>query len=154
MVAVCRLCSPPARSRTAATAPLSTAQNTRRQVGVSSAPSAVMVSITSAAESAEVTKKTTTSSVARTEERVASGNCSRKTKSASGTLVATVSETAVVRPESCSQMAVFPKTVIHTSVKPVGTKRTPTTNSRMVRPREMRAMNIPTKGDQEIHQAQ
>ena len=30
----------------------------------------------------------------------------------------------------------------------------PVTNCRMVRPREMRAMNIPTKGVQEIHQAQ
>ena len=36
----------------------------------------------------------------------------------------------------------------------MGTSSTPTTNWRMVRPREMRAMNMPTKGDQEIHQAQ
>ena len=35
-----------------------------------------------------------------------------------------------------------------------GTSMTPVTNCRMVRPREMRAMNIPTKGVQEIHQAQ
>ncbi len=85
---------------------------------------------------------------------MASGNWSRKANSASGTLVVAVSETMVVRPDSCSQIAVLPNTVIHTSVKPVGTNSTPRTNSRIVRPREMRAMNMPTKGDQEIHQAQ
>jgi len=39
-------------------------------------------------------------------------------------------------------------------VKPDGTSSTPIRNSRTVRPREMRAMNIPTNGDQAIHQAQ
>ena len=36
----------------------------------------------------------------------------------------------------------------------VGTNITPSMNSRMVRPRLIRAMNIPTKGAQEIHQPQ
>ena len=35
-----------------------------------------------------------------------------------------------------------------------GTTSTPATNWRMVRPREIRAMNMPTKGDQAIHQPQ
>jgi len=39
-------------------------------------------------------------------------------------------------------------------VKMAGTKRTAVTNSLTVRPRDIRAMNMPTKGDQEIHQAQ
>ena len=39
-------------------------------------------------------------------------------------------------------------------VKPSGTSSTPTTNSRIVRPRDTRAMNMPTKGDQAIHQPQ
>lgn len=51
-------------------------------------------------------------------------------------------------------MAVSPNTVIQNSVKPAGTSSTPLTNSRMVRPREMRAMNRPTKGDHAIHQPQ
>ena len=38
--------------------------------------------------------------------------------------------------------------------KPVGAATTPTMNSRIVRPREMRATNMPTNGAQEIHQAQ
>ena len=53
-----------------------------------------------------------------------------------------------------SQIAVLPNSVIHNRLKPVGTNKAPRMNSRIVRPREMRAMNRPTKGDQEIHQAQ
>ncbi len=51
-------------------------------------------------------------------------------------------------------MAVFPKTVIHRRATDEGTSKTPKRNSRIVRPREMRAMNMPTKGDQAIHQPQ
>ena len=51
-------------------------------------------------------------------------------------------------------MAVLPNTVIHKKVKPVGTSSTPMANSRTVRPREIRAINMPTNGDQEIHHAQ
>ncbi|MNP79829.1 hypothetical protein D3C76_1777590 [compost metagenome] len=51
-------------------------------------------------------------------------------------------------------IAESPKMVIHNRVKPAGTNSTPQTNSRMVRPREMRAMNSPTKGDQDSHQPQ
>ena len=40
------------------------------------------------------------------------------------------------------------------SVKPAGTNSTPVTNSRMVRPRETLAMNIPTNGDHESHHPQ
>ena len=51
-------------------------------------------------------------------------------------------------------MAAPPKTDIHRNDSRVGISITPMTNSRTVRPLEMRAMNIPTNGDQEIHQAQ
>jgi hypothetical protein len=47
-----------------------------------------------------------------------------------------------------------PKIANQTSVKRVGMVRTVKTNSRMVRPREMRAMKSPTNGDHEIHHAQ
>ncbi len=36
----------------------------------------------------------------------------------------------------------------------LGTSRTPVTNCRIVRPREIRAMNIPTKGVHDSHHAQ
>ena len=42
----------------------------------------------------------------------------------------------------------------HTSDTSDGTSTTENTNSRIVRPREIRARNMPTNGDQEIHQAQ
>ena len=66
----------------------------------------------------------------------------------------TAADMAPAAPPMSSAMAVLPKTVIQTKVKPAGTSRTPRMNSRTVRPREMRAMNMPTKGDQAIHQAQ
>jgi hypothetical protein len=44
--------------------------------------------------------------------------------------------------------------VNQTKVSSAGTNSTPPMNSRIVRPREMRAMNMPTNGDQEIHQPQ
>ncbi len=56
-------------------------------------------------------------------------------------------------PRACSR-ALLPKIDIHAKVKPSGMNSTPKTNSRIVRPREMRAMNRPTKGAQAIHQAQ
>ncbi len=47
-----------------------------------------------------------------------------------------------------------PNTVNHRDPISVGASRTPKTNSRTVRPREMRAMNMPTNGAQLIHQPQ
>ncbi|MNF16507.1 hypothetical protein D3C80_2195540 [compost metagenome] len=47
-----------------------------------------------------------------------------------------------------------PKTLNHTRLTRPGTSNTPLTNWRMLRPRLIRAMNMPTKGVQEIHQAQ
>ncbi|MNE51316.1 hypothetical protein D3C80_1459390 [compost metagenome] len=51
-------------------------------------------------------------------------------------------------------MAVPPKAVIHNTDTSDGTSSTAMRNSRTVRPRLTRAMNMPTKGDQLIHQAQ
>lgn len=54
---------------------------------------------------------------------------------------------------TCS-MAVPPKAVIQSTPTSMGMISTQIRNSRTLRPRLTRAMNIPTKGDQEIHQAQ
>ena len=56
--------------------------------------------------------------------------------------------------KTASYRAVPPMIVNHRKVSAVGTSRTPVMNSRTVRPLEIRAMNTPTKGDQEIHQPQ
>jgi hypothetical protein len=47
-----------------------------------------------------------------------------------------------------------PKTVNHTRLTSDGTISTPVTNPRIERPRLMRAMNMPTNGVHETHQAQ
>ena len=50
--------------------------------------------------------------------------------------------------------ALPPMTENQTALAPLGTSSTPTTNCRTVRPREIRARNVPTNGAQEIYQAQ
>ena len=57
-------------------------------------------------------------------------------------------------PPSCRFRAVPPNTDIHRKESNDGTATTPTIISRTDRPLEMRAMNMPTNGDQEIHQPQ
>ena len=81
------------------------------------------------------------------------GSCSSTSNKATGILLATLC-TMGAAPLRSSEMAVLPNTVIHRKVNSTGTSSTPVMNSRMVRPREMRAINMPTKGDHEIHQPQ
>ncbi|MNV60922.1 hypothetical protein D3C71_1534070 [compost metagenome] len=110
--------------------------------------------MTSEPESAEVTKKTATRATARVEVMAVPGRYSRKWNRAVDRSACTASEMAPPAMPRSRPMAELPKTVIHRKVKAVGTSSTPMTNSRTVRPREMRAMNMPTNGDQAIHQAQ
>src|SRR5690606_4245501 len=154
MVAVCSAPRPPATSSAAATMPSTTAQNTRCHTGESSWPPLVSMSTTSEPESDEVTKKVITSKVATSDITADSGRCSKNWNSATAVSAATASASAEMPCIMTMWMAVSPNTVIQMKVKPTGTNSTPTTNSRMVRPRETRAMNMPTNGDQAIHQAQ
>ena len=55
---------------------------------------------------------------------------------------------------SSMSMAARPKMENHTRSNAVGKSSVPPMNSRTVRPREMRAKNMPTKGDQQMVQAQ
>lgn len=57
-------------------------------------------------------------------------------------------------PVACVRSAVPPMIANQTALAPLGTSRTPVRNCRTVRPREIRAMNVPTNGAQEIHHAQ
>ncbi len=57
-------------------------------------------------------------------------------------------------PVSSSRMPVPPSTQNQTAEAPEGMSRTARRNSRMLRPLEMRAMKVPTKGAQESHHAQ
>src|SRR5699024_3880176 len=65
-----------------------------------------------------------------------------------------VSLSSVIPSFAIRSMAELPNIVIQKKVKPVGINRTPPTKLRIVRPREIFAINIPTKGDQAIHQPQ
>ena len=55
---------------------------------------------------------------------------------------------------SFNHTAVLPKTVNHKIPNKLGIINTPKINSRIVRPLEIRAINNPTNGAQEHHQAQ
>ena len=73
---VCSAFRPPASSKTLASTPCITAQNTFCKGGVLMAPPEANESTTNAAESEEVTKKVTIKHTASNEVMVVSGNCS------------------------------------------------------------------------------
>ena len=109
-----------------------------------------MLPITVEAESAEVMKKVASSSIAMMDTPAPNGySCSRL----NSILVASPSPQMDL-PVSSRWMAVPPKMENHRIVTEVGTSRITMMNSRTVRPREIRARNIPTNGDQETHHAQ
>jgi hypothetical protein len=83
---------------------------------------------------------------------VASGNSSRRVKSAtSGWATASA---RFAWPVSWRSIAAPPRIANQTKLTPLGTSSTPITNSRIVRPLEMRARNVPTNGAQDIHHTQ
>jgi hypothetical protein len=154
MVADCSAPSPPASSRPAATTPSIAHQNTRCPVVVSVSPPAAMESMTSEPESDEVMKKMATSRMASVEVRPLNGRYSKKWKSPVEISAAMARPTSPAAIPVSMTIAVLPNTVIQMKVKPAGMKSTAVTNSRTVRPREMRAINMPTNGAHEIHHAQ
>ena len=108
--------------------------------------------ITIEAASAPLTKNTATSTITTTEVTAAIGNCSSSVNSAtSGWATASI---RFACPLSCRLIAVPPRIANHTNVTPLGISSTPMTNSRIVRPFEMRARNVPTNGAHEIHHTQ
>src|SRR6056297_1774160 len=147
----CNDVRPPPINSAIATSPSKVHQNTRCGTGASTLPPAVMVSITSEPESEEVTKNTTTSTMPTKEVISVSGSSPSMAKSFS-------SRAASCTPSKPVPMnwliAVPPKAVIQSTETKEGTSSTATRNSRTVRPRLTRAMNMPTNGDQLIHQAQ
>src|SRR5690625_3333358 len=153
-VAVCNACSPSAKSKAIAITPMLKAQNKRCHTGVVSLPPEASISTTNAPESAEVTKNTNTISTATKLRTLAKGNCSKKANNAKEGSSRVASAMAHLSLTKTKSIAVSPKTVIHKKVKPVGKSVTPKINSRMLRPRDTRAINIPTKGDHDNHQPQ
>ena len=113
-----------------------------------------MVSITNEPESEDVTKKVTINKIAIMETKVVQGNCSSNTNNAVGISPSVAAEILPPSAPSSINRAEFPKMLSQRKVNPVGTNNTPRINSRIVRPLEILAMNMPTNGDHEIHQAQ
>lgn len=108
--------------------------------------------MTNEPESDDVTKKNTITSTARTLVIAPIGKPSSNRKS--DVLVSTAPLTSMSPLLRCRNNAESPKIVNHSEAITVGTSSTAPMNSRIVRPREIRAMNIPTNGAQLIHQPQ
>jgi len=132
---------------------ISTPQMILNRPGGFGLPRLLIMLSTSTAESPEVTKNTITSSVAATDMICPKGRTSSMANSARATSDLTVSASGICC-QICIVSALPPKTENHRKAASEGASTVPMMNSLSVRPRETRAMNSPTKGDHEIHQAQ
>ena len=158
-IAVWMAVVPPEISSPATTIARATPQNTTwgRDLGPSS-PAALIVFTIRTAESAEVTRKVSS----RTTISTAMPHASQSAMGASMNSVmakimspfAASKITPLAPPFSSRSMAVPPAQANQTKHISAGTISAPRTNSRTVRPREMRARNRPTKGAKAIHHAQ
>ena len=111
-----------------------------------------MLLITKIPESADVTKNTAITMSASTDVNTGHGKSCRNWNNIFSVLLVKADKTPLLC--TSNQIAVLPKMVIHKMLNTVGTTNTHNTNSRTVRPREILAIKRPTKGAQEIHQAQ
>ncbi len=129
----------------------STPQKMITGVSGTALPRCESMPITREPESALVMKKTDNISITTTEVTPLAGRASNiKNSMSCGDSAPPISAT----PSDCSFMAVPPEIAKARKHTMVGASSTTVTNSRSVRPRLIRAMKIPTKGVQEIHQAQ
>ncbi len=142
----CSDASPPAdSSSTIATIAFEDAPEHALGTGASTLPPAVIVSITSEPESDEVTKNTITSTMPtkrgdlRQRQSVQHREQLQRQVGVLHGAIAVAHHLLIATP---------PKTDIHTTQTSDGISSTLIRNSRTVRPRDTRAMNMPTKGDQ------
>ena len=108
------------------------------------------------AESAVVMKKTTSMMITMGAIHSAPGKWSKtlkKMSSAAG-MESIVPSEAISPSRRCNQMVVPPRMVKAATMMAEGISNTPSTNWRMVRPREILATKTPTNGDQDTHHAQ
>ncbi len=117
------------------------------------APRLVSEPMTREAESALVTKYIMIRIIATQAVTVPTGRASSIANSVASVPSFAFSAMSTT-PVSASRMPVPPSTTNHRAVAPLGMSSTARRNSRIVRPLEMRAMNVPTKGAQDSHQAQ
>jgi hypothetical protein len=108
--------------------------------------------MTTEAASAPLMKKNAIRIMATIDTRVVNGSCSSAVKSESSGVDVVPIKSAC--PLVWRSIPVAPTIANQTKPSPVGIATTPRMNSRIVRPLEMRATKVPTKGAQEIHHAQ
>src|SRR5699024_4177082 len=119
----------------------------------SKSPLDVIIPSTYAAESADVTKKIKIKNIPRILVISVSGNDSNVANKASSTSAVT-SSASPPAPNNSTCKAVPPNVTNQRTASTEGTKSTPVINSRIVLPREIRAINNPMKGAHEICHAQ
>ena len=147
---------PPARSNTAITN-----VNADPQVMIwtlpfcEASPPAAIVLMIRTAESADVTRKVSNRTTMMTDIAVASAGDSMMfiISNSCDEIPASIIWPPAI-PRSSKSMVVPPTKVNHTKHMVAGTIMAPSTYSRMLLPREMRAKNSPTKGAKAIHHAQ
>src|SRR5690625_3739894 len=105
-------------------------------------------------ESTELIKNLLINKITKNTIIVPNGTCSNTANNAASSPIALTLSMMFASWKNSRLIAVPPNTENHKAPKIVGTNITPKTNSRIVRPRETRAINVTTKGDQAIHQAQ
>src|SRR5690606_994746 len=152
-VILCRAVKPPAfdsnGAHTASRIPQPTVCHFR---GIPASFVAILV-MTNIPESAEVTKKTMMIAMVKKLTILVRGRYSKKRNiKASGSVANLLNAPSATFPSN--QIALFPKTAIQIKLNIVGMIKTAATNSRIVRPLEILAINSPTYGDHEIHHAQ
>ena len=150
----CRPCSavsPPSSSITTAMPPITRPQKTTTSLGGLWLPLVVRMPITTEAESAAVMKKIARMTMIRIGRNSAKGRFSTIENSTWAGFTESIWPS---EPSRYIEIAVPPMIPYARKSREEGMRMTPSTNWRMVRPREMRAMKMPTKGDHEIHQAQ
>src|SRR5699024_8348452 len=116
-------------------------------------PREVIDPSTKVAESADVMKNMKMNISDSELVTIPSSNSNKMENNANSSFLFTISEIPPAQINSTSK-AVVPKLVNQISASTDGAINTPVTNSRMVRPLEIRAINRPTNGAQEICQAQ
>lgn len=152
--AVCKAVSPPDQSRTNAAADTRIPHTILVMFGGFRLPFVVCIPRTKVAESAEVIKNVLISIIANIEVNVLNGKCANTANNDTSiplVLITSPRFTCMIRSR---YMPEPPKMENHNVQKMVGTINTPIINSRIVRPLETRAINVPTNGAQAIHQAQ
>src|SRR5699024_3824661 len=118
-----------------------------------SLPPEVILSTTKAPESADVIIKLQIKTTPNIFNTIANGNFSKNTYKAVAISSFTASIIAI-SPISISFIEIPPNALNHRKVTAAGRISTHKINSFMVRPLDILAIKVPTKGDQEIHQPQ